>query len=249
MNTTDAIGSIAVWCGGATGVTQLLDWLLAEKAKASIRFCFERLWLWLAEQKTGKLLDALFSRRFLFWPPLILACVSLTLSSFLLAISWPTDTDFATLILNAIVFHFALPMTVSLGFLAAAGYFLLPKIASWLARPRQIVPLLGRLVLCSFSTLALSGLLAWPMTLLMSGEKDALLLWTGVLPLATLLASLLFTILLLVAILWLITVGGLAAILKAGEFIFLRLAEHPKGPVLGASALVAALGLILKSFS
>ncbi|HSS79318.1 MAG TPA: hypothetical protein VLV54_21535 [Thermoanaerobaculia bacterium] len=259
--TSDLLGSVAIWCGLGTALTQLVDWLLPQRTKTAFQAKFEEVWFWLSEQKAGKLLDYLFSPKLLFWTPLTLALLLLPLAVILATLVWlsppppspkPPGGGAIVEVTNEAaydVFLFLIvAFTCGLALVAAIGYFFLPPLVRWITKRRSVAPLILRLALCSVITSVLPGFLYLAFEY---NWLDSILFGrvSVILAIASLIASALFLLLMLISITWLLSVGVMASILRSLELIFLRLAEHPKGPVLGASALLAALGLLLRSFS
>ena len=248
---SDNLGTLAIGCAVATTVLQLLDWLLPPAAVQKLRDLLERLWLWLAEQRAGRLFRRLLEPPTLARLAIILAAViaTSTLAFFVLVrAGTPRPQQIVEILLNLLAFC-ALGSSLSLAAFALSGFTWARRVALWVTLTKRPLAVLGRLtVVVALAALPLlvPGLLNQALGLRGSatGAYFGYFLVGVFIGMPALLLALAF-----LSLSWLLLLSVLAPLLRVAEFLVLRLAEHPKGPVLGLSALLAAIGALMKVFS
>lgn len=248
MSTTraaDLIGSLAVYFALAAAVIASLDWFLREPAKSKIRDVVERIWIWLDDQRVGRLLFVLHNSKVVRWVLFGFSIAPLPFIAAMLLDRGPLVVPEAVLVVRA----FLPGASVAFGILALAAHSSVSRLVAWIVARKSPTSTLARLTsLCAAGISTLGALLG-----LMAGAGEG---WSAVQMAAAFFGlgffgapTFVLTLVALSMAAWLLALGALAIVLRAVASLALRLAEYPKGPVLGASVLLGAVGGVLKGLS
>lgn len=242
----DVAASTALAVGLLAGAVQLLDWLLPPKAVDRISLALTHVWHWLSEQRAGSLLKWLRDSRPLKWLVATFLVVVLVFcaGSIIAQIGEPM----MPMVEVVVVMYGVLPgLAASAAVFLFASYFRLSRLADWITSQETATAVLLRVAIVCALGAAITAL-AVIVFYFFEAELDPLPFVVAVsalffifLPVAT------FTLVWGAMLCWLIVVASLAGAIWTSEFLFRRLVEYPKGPVLAISALLAAIGGILKN--
>ena len=59
----DILGSVSLWAGALVAILKLVDWLLSPQQKRTLASWAATAWIWLDEQRLGRFVAAVRSRR------------------------------------------------------------------------------------------------------------------------------------------------------------------------------------------
>jgi hypothetical protein len=269
------IASASIWGGAFVGILKIIDWLLSVEQKKSIQDWSLRTWVWLDDQRMGKLLIAsvkgtrtqqvssIISHMVIFSTYLIpfLAVAALNLNPNIIPKSLHLGFPF--------VYHFQLWVEVAalLVSIVLVTRTIHPYLMSWLTDAKSLPRYFGRV----FSALFVCGLLhflpgeIWSIYVPSLAEdgwfvlpasipigKPGIVIFhaiTATLNTPVVVEMFFLNFLLAISLDWLILIWLLIILHSIANFIALRLAEHKEGPVLGLSALLVAIGAITKAFA
>ncbi|MGY8632372.1 hypothetical protein RAD15_07730 [Bradyrhizobium sp. 14AA] len=227
-------GEIAVAAGVAAGAVGSVDFFLSKSQKEWLGDRSVRVWYWLSSQNQMLRVERLRSQDVFFW----------------LIMLGPTLTSVLTL-------HFGNLLLTVPWMLIAAMCLGSPKIHKWMYRG-YLIGLSGNniasvsfcVVVTYAAVLLVYGAIVTALYILLSSfiSDDAFAFLANglaivaypVLSTAGVLGNVLFSVLIL-------AVMGLAY--KVLELLVRKIAEYDKGPVLGASAVLTAVGVFLKNFA
>jgi hypothetical protein len=246
----DVLGSLVIWCAAANAFVQLLDWLLPAKLVIALSDVLLGIWHWLAEQRLGRFLRALHNPRVVRWLLLALCIAPLVLIASVVAVDISDGPQPLGVPEAIIVVYGVLPgVVIAFLALAMAAHSRLSRLVGWVVAKRS--PASTVLRIAALCALGFVSLVLFERVLVLtaasrSGLEDVMAgAILGLLGGPTLV----MTFMTLTALTWLLALGALALLLTVTEFLVRRLVENPKGPMLGASALLGALGVLLKSLA
>ena len=247
--------TVLVWAGAVTVAVELLDWLLRDKHKRWITDRASAAWVWLDDQRAGKFTSLLLARI----PRRIFAVGTPVL--FALGTVRGNEEAFFHLIQNFTVRDWRswIPfagLLLLLGPLAVMFWVIHSRVAGYLGTVRT----LGSYFLSILCGTVLGFGLFTALVLLVKLTTEELGLGTqGWIPFlvgfpvfilggAVVLEAGALFFLLYASFCWLILVYVLSMAAGVTRFILLRVAEHPKGPVIALGALASAVSGLVKLF-
>lgn len=247
----DRLTDISMFVGVTIGLLTVVDWLLSDKQKEKLRDYFERLWVWLDDQRYGHFTRALRSRR-----------IQKLLTGALYSILLIFQVSMVILHPEQLPKSFAKGPIIGGSLIALALIFLLSR----KVHPRVIDWVVGRGAVVGFFARGAAAYVAGMMTLLLililmlSARKmapgptvphtlitivDILIMVIVLYPL--LVETILVGVMLGWSLLWFINVLLLLVFLRTTQFVVLRVVEYPKGPILGLSGLLIGIAAVLKA--
>ena len=236
--------NISIWTGAIVAILTIVDWLLTESQKKKIKCWAENSWLWLDYQRMGKFVSGIRSFRL----QIIFSIVTCVYISVLILIpihNEDTQNDIAPVPPSVIT-------VILLVTVAFVTWKIHPTVISWAIRPNS---LLSYFIRISGAWLAgcVALFLMWEFIIYYAAYNEAyrnlaiyVLLWTT---LSTILAEWgLIQTMFFLTLFWFFSVLILMGLFRITQFILYRIADNPKGPVLGISGLLIGIGALVKTF-
>lgn len=265
----EVLGNISFWVGLSLGSLTILDFLLRDKHKKWLANKAELLWLWLDEQKAGKFTILILKERVQNGLVIVThLSIILIIISFLLRVffqvnvnatfqlghpriyKWQVWVDVAAMILSMIL------VTKYIHPLLLRKLKFSPTVKSYLLKSLKG---LGFCYLAMFILLLAEIPIIFPTMDLETGieiEKHfggrtiviILHVLTSILAAPLMSEAFLFMFMLFIGIYWIIIIYVVMLIFRMLQFLLIRIAENPKGPVIALSGLLTGIGGVIKIF-
>jgi hypothetical protein len=271
------LATIGVWAGAMGGLLAGIDWITPVLQKARLKEILVSVWVWLAEQRAGRFTTLLYKesaqRCFA-----LLSHATLIFFLILLVGKRAGHFKGIPLHLEVgkpRIYPFQVWVDIGAVILSSwfFGWKLYPRLAAWIAS----VPSLFRYFLRALGTLALGVILMFFMLLLelpiyliqlsathkehqaptakavaaaFHGQAVVIVLHalTAVITAPVLAGTLMIQYLVFCSLYWIILVWAVILILRSFQFFIERIVSGNQGPVLAASALLAAISSAIKIF-
>lgn len=253
--------NLGIWVGGITAVLALVDWLLTESQKKSIRGWGETAWIWLDDQRLGTFVN--FVRRKAYQ----IAASSVIIAFFLATAILGVTVELASASVAIDKKIYLILGTYSLLLIVALTYVawkIHPKFTDWVLRSSSLIGFFGRCLAIALPCLAASLLVEYLLTFVVSAKPPSgapaivishELTYVVILSVIYVItAPLRFELglvatMFILSLAWLVIVLVLMAIFAIAKFFLIRIVEYPKGPVLGLSGLLIIIGGLIKVFA
>ncbi|AOS81602.1 hypothetical protein Q5W_22950 [Hydrogenophaga sp. PBC] len=239
------MGTAAMGIGLLTGIVQLIEWLLPKSAHERINDLLTRVWVWLEDQKAGRLMKWLRDARPVKWTIYGFFLLALVYNGVALL----SDTGPTMPMIEVVIFKYG----VIPGLAASAAAFLfastlrLSDLADWITSKGSALRVIGRLTaVCIGGALMFAAALLFFYNVTQHWAPLAFVVSIAVLSFLFL-PVLAFTLVWALMLAWLILVGTASVALRLAELFVRKLLEHPKGTVLAVSSLLTALGTIFRN--
>jgi hypothetical protein len=248
---------ISIWVGVILGALTIFDWLLNDRQKDHLRRFGEDLWLWLADQKSGKFIQAFTGYK-------MQLLISVTV--------WGISN-----VLNMGVYMFFAHAHLSLANLPTYIYMFVcfvfvswkihPPLLAWITQGASVGRYFSRcgaaVAICLLMIIGIviyiaTSIFLIAMILPLAREANTFA-FSQILLLPTFIAAfmliipvgaefgLLYLVVLLSAI-WCAVVYIAIGMIRTFQFVLLRIVDNPKGPVLGLSGLLVGVAALVKAF-
>ena len=267
MNLTELASQISLWTGCATGFVTVVDWILPEALKDQLRAWAKAARQWLAKQKAGEFTKLLRRRRVQVMFSVLAHGLLLFIGlAFFARVHLGIPID-ATLDLGKpriYNFQFAvdsIAIVVSAIFMSWKFH---PRLANWLGEaqsmPRYFLRALACFLGVGFLAVAVIITFQAPVKYLTAGATTTAdieralggkLVVVLVHALSAIVTAPVFAEIIAVmfilygSLFWIAIVFALWLLAQLLQFTLLRIAEYPKGPVLGVSGLLIAIGVAI----
>lgn len=265
----ETLANISFWVGLSLGLLTILDFLLREKHKKWLTDKAEILWLWLDEQKVGKFTKLILKERvqkglvIFTHLGIILIIVSFLLRVFLNVninasvqlgqpriYTWQVWVDIGAMILSVVL----VTKYIHPGFVKWLKF--LPTVRSYLLKSLKG---LGLCYLAMLILLVAEIPIIFPSMDLetadaiekhFGGKTIVIVLHTLTSLIAAPIMSeaFLFMFMFFIGLYWIIIIYVVMIIFRVLQFLLIRIAEHPKGPVIAISGLLTGIGAVIKLF-
>ena len=258
---TDFMAWMAMWSGGALGVLVFVNWALSERQKTWINDRFIDLFIWLDDQRELKYLRHLRQFR---WQVIVvilyaaLALLMVLVMAYGILSGEAARTETPRGLVHAMLGGYLGSFMATL-FMARTAQ---PYVLDWVTKTEGSWSYIGRSTLALLAILPVTIVLAatyliadwamYPATASYDeylGQRHPFYLLVGgaVMMFATTVALLVLTSWLLVVI-PVVVVLVIMSVFRVGQFVAARIAENPKGPIIGLSGLLTAIGAVAKLF-
>jgi|ERR1051325_8316400 hypothetical protein len=235
----DFFTTLSIWTGAIVALLTIVDWLLTESQKKSVKGWAEYAWLWLDYQKAGRFVIYLKSYKI----QLILSVVTyisleLLATQYLFRLANQSQS-------SRLLFALALAAIVVL-----VSWIIHSRIVFWVVKPDLLHDFFRRCLYMWLISLALTYSFLIVEVIFEPLESESLYVRIPfVVPfLVSSVEAGLITMMFFLSVFWYCLVLLIMALFKAVQFILLRIIENPKGPVLGISGLLVGIGALVKAF-
>jgi hypothetical protein len=263
----DFFASLSIWTGAVLAVLTVLDWALTNRQKNWLTDCAIALFVWLDDQRELKYLKYLGKFR---WQRIViilygmLVLVGALLMTFINYTGGFDQPEIPPAFGNIII-------EIYLGTLVGVLVMIriMPRVLNWITKTEGSLLYIVKSTLALIATLLVYSMLALIQTPLISrmqtylnpsSREDIVLTMSD--PFSNPIVTLIYSVFAgacaavvgVVLLSWIFVVGPVVIILilmlflRVIQFITARIAENPKGPILGVSGLLTAIGALAKLF-
>ncbi len=263
--------SLTIWTGAIVAALSVVDWLLTEAQKKTLKGWAESAWIWLDDHRMESLVRLLKSYIFQLAISFSVFILLNILDDAILSLQGPARFPELHVSNRAISISF-LGLTI---LMAPGAWFVHSIVTKWLVMRSSVRALFAR-CLVSYLIAAIGffvtqmgsyWLVMGGVSLCLAGMYSFPSLWFESFPWCELLLLFAFGVLVLfvqsifllievylsyivffVSLLWLGLFALIRFLFRTSQFVLIRIVESPKGPVLGVSGLLVGIGALVKVF-
>jgi hypothetical protein len=241
----DFFATLSIWTGAIVATLTIVDWLLTESQKKSMKGRAEYAWLWLDEQKMGRFISYLKSYKIQFLLSVITyILLNLLIVRYLLQplyISLPSIKFVEVILISALM----LLVTVAL-----ISWIIHSRIVLWIVNADTLNEFFFRSIYVWLIGFGATFSLVLIKIQFDDSKIQSLLLW---IPFFALYLSIsaetgLIFLMLLLSVLWYCHILLVMILFRTTQFTLFRIIENPRGPVLGISGFLVGIGALVKVF-
>jgi hypothetical protein len=259
---------ISIWVGVILGALTIFDWLLNDRQKDHLRRFGEDLWLWLADQKSGKFIQAFTGYKVQLLISVTVWGIFNVLNMMGMYIVFSADAHLSRVNQSSRLLWEDLPTYIYMFVcFVFVSWKIHPPLLAWITQGASVGRFFSRcgaaVAICLLMIIGIviyiaTSIFLIAMILPLAREANTfafsqrLLLPTFIAAFMLIIPvgaefGLLYFVVLLSAI-WCAVVYIAIGMIRTFQFVLLRIVDNPKGPVLGLSGLLVGVAALVKAF-